>query len=160
MAWSKHGFRPIRARIIYMLFYNFLYHAESLGRRMLPRLKSWNSLKHYTVCGAVVCFKEKALRRPGQRPLEDEGLWKTKGFGRRQWPIVCKRSWKGKAAWKAKALRRRRQKPFEGKVWIVLCECTPFQLKLASIPPYLRSLETCYGWFRRCSRKFASGKPA
>jgi hypothetical protein len=22
MAWSKHGFRPIRARVIYMLFYN------------------------------------------------------------------------------------------------------------------------------------------
>ena len=36
---------------------------------MLPRLKRWNSLKHYTVCGAVVCFKEKALRRPGQRPF-------------------------------------------------------------------------------------------
>jgi hypothetical protein len=23
MAWSKHGFRPIRARVIYMLFYDF-----------------------------------------------------------------------------------------------------------------------------------------
>jgi hypothetical protein len=25
MAWSKHGFRPIRARVIYMLFYNSIY---------------------------------------------------------------------------------------------------------------------------------------
>jgi hypothetical protein len=25
MAWSKHGFRPSRARVIYMLFYNIIY---------------------------------------------------------------------------------------------------------------------------------------
>jgi hypothetical protein len=24
MAWSKHGFRPIRARVIYMLFYKYI----------------------------------------------------------------------------------------------------------------------------------------
>ena len=99
-----------------MLFYNFLYHAESLGRRMLPRLKRWNSLKHYTVCGAVVtCLlqrkgpskaRAKALGR--RRALEDEGLWKTAMAHRMQTLLERKGGLEGKGASKeeAKALRR------------------------------------------------------
>jgi hypothetical protein len=50
MAWSKHGFRPIRARVIYMLFYNI-----------------------YSI---ILCIFEFVLLRSGQLEI----IRKTNGF--------------------------------------------------------------------------------
>ena len=41
MAWSEHGFRPIRARITYMLFYNIMYNTDATVVNCLRNF--WNS---------------------------------------------------------------------------------------------------------------------
>ena len=68
MAWSKHGFRPIRACVIYMLFYKTWYHSVVThalyyfcDTSFINACAIFCSLKFHVVCtytflGDIICL--------------------------------------------------------------------------------------------------------